>query len=64
MVTVSRLVDKYDGTLCRFIVDDKGNGFLISFGLPPAMHENDPDRAVHMSLETIHCIRSFGISLS
>ncbi|GBG26953.1 Adenylate cyclase type 10 [Hondaea fermentalgiana] len=50
-----RLVQKnvyaYEGTLCRFIVDDKGAGLLLAFGLPPFMHENDPVRATRSALD-------------
>ena len=54
VVAVQEQISKYDGTLCRFIVDDKGIGFLVAFGLPPAMHEHDPLRALQMALGTVH----------
>jgi hypothetical protein len=47
---VQTMLYKYEGTLCRFIVDDKGSGLLAAFGLPPAKHENDPLRAVKAAL--------------
>ena len=47
------MIYKYEGTLCRFIVDDKGSGLLVAFGLPPAKHENDPLRAVKASIAII-----------
>ena len=54
----------YEGTLCRFIIDDKGAGILMSFGLPPFMHENDPLRAVKAALEMYKAINVLGLSCS
>ena len=40
-----------EGTLCRFIVDDKGTGILAAFGLPPyAQHENDAARGCELAM--------------
>jgi hypothetical protein len=47
---VQHSVYAFEGTLCRFIVDDKGASFLIAFGLPPFKHENDSLRAVEAGL--------------
>lgn len=49
--TVQKHVYAYEGTLCRFIVDDKGAGLLLAFGLPPFMHENDPIRATKSAMD-------------
>jgi class 3 adenylate cyclase len=43
---VQKQVNRFEGTLCRYIVDDKGTGLLIVFGLPSMQHENDSYRAV------------------
>eukprot|EP00924_Labyrinthula_sp_SR-Ha-C_P011651 snap_masked-scaffold_17-processed-gene-4.26-mRNA-1 protein AED:0.73 eAED:0.73 QI:0/-1/0/1/-1/1/1/0/1727 len=43
---IQKQLYKYEGTFCRFIVDDKGAGILMAFGLPPYMHENDATRAI------------------
>ena len=56
VATVIRLLSHYDGTLCRYIVDDNGSSFLVAFGLPPAKHENDPLRAVKMALATVDAL--------
>ena len=45
------MIYRYEGTLCRFIVDDKGSGLLVSFGLPPTKHEDDPLRAVKAAMK-------------
>ena len=37
--------------MCRFIVDDKGSGILVAFGLPPfETSENGPLRGVKCGL--------------
>ena len=47
---VQKAVILYNGTMCRFIVDDKGAVLLLAYGLPPFMHENDAVRAVKTAL--------------
>ena len=37
MKWVQKSIDAYEGSLLRFIVDDKGAGLLMAFGLPPFM---------------------------
>lgn len=36
----------HEGTMNKFLVDDKGMLFLMVFGLPPLVHTDDPTRAV------------------
>ena len=54
--------------MCRFIVDDKGSGILVAFGLPPfETSENGPLRgvkcglAIHSTMEllSIGCSGTF-----
>ena len=35
----------FEGSLNKFLVDDKGSTVVIVFGLPPLAHEDDPERA-------------------
>ena len=49
----------FEGTLCRFIVDDKGTGILAAFGLPPyAQHENDAVRGCKLAKNVVKNIQS------
>jgi hypothetical protein len=41
-----KIVNNLEGSVCRFIVDDKGALMLIAFGLIPFAHPNDSARAV------------------
>lgn len=34
----------HEGTLNKFLVDDKGVLILLAFGLPPLVHKDDPIR--------------------
>ncbi|TYZ58767.1 hypothetical protein PybrP1_003336 [[Pythium] brassicae (nom. inval.)] len=43
-------VYEYEGTINKFLVDDKGSTVLAAFGLPPVTHENDPVRGILASL--------------
>lgn len=47
---VHKHVEVFEGTLLRFIVDDKGASVLSAFGLPPLKHENDAVRAIKCSM--------------
>ncbi len=35
-----------EGTLNKFLIDDKGMLFLLAYGLPPLVHTDDATRAV------------------
>jgi len=46
MASVQRSCYGHEGTLNKFLIDDKGMLFLLVFGLPPLVHTDDPTRAV------------------
>lgn len=51
---ISRLqsiIYKYQGSLNKFLVDDKGSTVMAVFGLPPVAHKNDSARAILAALE-------------
>ena len=58
----------YEGTINKFLIDDKGSTLIAVFGLPPLAHENDGTRAVLAgkflvdSLSKIDMAASVGIS--
>ncbi|KAL1511572.1 hypothetical protein AB1Y20_006366 [Prymnesium parvum] len=43
-------VYKYQGSLSRLSIDDKGTCAKVTFGLPPLYHNDDPARAVRCAL--------------
>jgi len=46
MSSLQRICYENEGTLNKFVIDDKGMLFLLVFGLPPLVHTDDPTRAV------------------
>uniref|UniRef100_H3HE67 Adenylate cyclase n=1 Tax=Phytophthora ramorum TaxID=164328 RepID=H3HE67_PHYRM len=48
--SVQKCVYDYEGTINKFLVDDKGSTVIAAFGLPPVTHENDPIRGILASL--------------
>ena len=47
---VQRAVLDYEGSINKFLMDDKGSTVIAVFGLPPISHENDATRGVLASL--------------
>jgi len=45
-MTVQDSVYMYEGTINKFLVDDKGSTLIAVFGLPPLAHENDASRGM------------------
>jgi len=45
------VLGRYEGTVSRFQIDDKGTVLKIVFGFPMMAHEDDPVRAVHSAIE-------------
>lgn len=41
LVAVQRAVYNYEGSVNKFLMDDKGSTLIAVFGLPPLTHEND-----------------------
>jgi len=45
------LVEKYDGLLNMFWVDEKATNILICFGPSPSAHNNNPERSLRLAVE-------------
>ncbi len=48
---VRELVHRFEGSLNKVVVDDKGTILLVLFGTPPFLHEDNATRAVAFALE-------------
>mmetsp|Transcript_7189 Transcript_7189/g.20209 ORF Transcript_7189/g.20209 Transcript_7189/m.20209 type:complete len:1055 (+) Transcript_7189:96-3260(+) len=57
MVQVQKACYAHEGTLNKFLIDDKGMIFLLVFGLPPLVHPDDPTRAILCCLELVEVFR-------
>lgn len=54
---VQEAVYQYEGSLNKFLMDDKGSTLVAVFGLPPLTHENDSLRgilAAHRICDSLH----------
>ncbi|KAK1944219.1 Adenylate cyclase type 10 [Phytophthora citrophthora] len=61
---VQKCVYDYEGTINKFLVDDKGSTVIAAFGLPPVTHENDPIRGILSSLAICAALGSTGLKAS
>jgi class 3 adenylate cyclase/tetratricopeptide (TPR) repeat protein len=50
-VGMQAILNRFEGTVRQFILDDKGSVLIAAFGLPPLAHEDDAVRAVEASME-------------
>ncbi len=48
---VQPIVGRYEGFLKEIVIDDKGIGLIVIFGLPPFAHEDDTARGARAALE-------------
>jgi len=61
MSGVQRCCYAHEGTLNKYLVDDKGMLFLLVYGLPPMVHTDDPSRAVLACLDIVEVFRRLGL---
>ncbi len=65
---VQSIVERYEGTFQRAIVDEKGTNLLCVWGIPGCTHEDDPVRAITAGLAmqvTLHELgRECGIGIT
>eukprot|EP00440_Ansanella_granifera_P071923 gb/GFBE01078051.1/.p1 GENE.gb/GFBE01078051.1/~~gb/GFBE01078051.1/.p1 ORF type:complete len:1043 (+),score=304.23 gb/GFBE01078051.1/:1-3129(+) len=57
MSSVQKVCYAHEGTLNKFLIDDKGMLFLLVFGLPPLVHPDDPTRAVLSAMELVQVFK-------
>lgn len=61
MSSVQKVCYSHEGTLNKFLIDDKGMLFLLVFGLPPLVHPDDPARAVLASMELVKVFKRLNL---
>lgn len=62
--TVQKCVYKYQGSLNKLLMDDKGSTLMIIFGLYPMAHQDDPVRAVLTGISLIKDLKKINCSCS
>ena len=60
MSVLQRTMYRFEGSLNKLSVDDKGVSMLAGFGLPPIAHEDDAARAIGAALELREKISELG----
>lgn len=61
---IQETLERFEGTLYQFLMDDKGLSAVCAFGLPPLAHENDPRRAVEAAIVIREKLISQNIAIS
>ncbi len=61
---VQRVIYRYEGSLNKITLDDKGTLLLAAFGLPPLSHEDDPLRGTLAALEIHQSLQELGLRCS
>ena len=52
MQTLQEMIYRYEGSINKLSVDDKGTTLIAALGLPPLAHEDDPARGVQAAIAT------------
>jgi ABC-type oligopeptide transport system substrate-binding subunit/class 3 adenylate cyclase len=61
---VQEITYRYEGSINKLTIDDKGTVLLVLFGAPPRSHEDDPVRAVHCALDMQKIAEQQGLHLA
>eukprot|EP00923_Selenidium_pygospionis_P012137 GHVN01020641.1.p1 GENE.GHVN01020641.1~~GHVN01020641.1.p1 ORF type:complete len:2039 (+),score=278.32 GHVN01020641.1:106-6222(+) len=61
MSFIQRAAYTFEGSVNKFLVDDKGVLILVMMGLPPVYHLDDPMRAVACAIRISERLRSMGL---
>lgn len=62
--TLQQLVYRFEGSLNKLSVDEKGVSMLVVLGLPPVSHEDDPLRGARLGLALLEAMTERGRSCS
>jgi class 3 adenylate cyclase/predicted ATPase len=58
------IIHRYEGSINKLAVDDKGTIALALFGAPPHAHEDDPERALRCALDLQTMAEAQGLQLA
>ena len=61
LTVIQNVLTVYEGTLNKFLVDDKGSTLVIGFGLPPFSHEDDAVRCVTAGMAILEKLRKLEV---
>jgi predicted ATPase len=58
------IINRYEGSINKLAVDDKGTVLVVLFGAPPRAHEDDPERALRCGLDLQATAQRQGLQLA
>ncbi|MEW6733286.1 MAG: adenylate/guanylate cyclase domain-containing protein [Acidobacteriota bacterium] len=61
MSTLQTCLYRYEGSINKISVDDKGTSLVAALGLPPLSHEDDPVRGVRAALAMQEALEKMGL---
>jgi class 3 adenylate cyclase/tetratricopeptide (TPR) repeat protein len=61
MRTLQAALYRYEGSINKMSVDDKGVSLIGVLGLPPLSHRDDPERAVRAAMDMQGALRELGL---
>jgi predicted ATPase/class 3 adenylate cyclase len=64
LCAAQEIIHRYEGSINKLAVDDKGTISIILFGAPPRAHEDDPERALRCALDLQAMAETQGLELA
>ena len=61
---IQEILQRYEGAVYQFLMDDKGLALIGAFGLPPRAHEDDALRGVYAAVEIEAALKPYGVPTS
>ncbi|MEM7535386.1 MAG: AAA family ATPase [Chloroflexota bacterium] len=61
MQAVQHAIYRYEGSINKLSVDDKGTTLIAGMGLPPLAHEDDAQRAICASVDILSSLQDLGL---
>ena len=57
---LQKIVYRFEGSVNKWTVDEKGMNFIAAYGLPPLSHEDDPYRAIRAAISIQETLKGDG----
>jgi class 3 adenylate cyclase len=58
---LQKIVYRFEGSVNKWTVDEKGMNFIAAYGLPPLSHEDDPYRAIRAATSIHETLKAMGV---
>ena len=62
LTAVQGAVYRFEGTVNKFLMDDKGSTLIAVWGLPPHAHEDDPTRSCLAAIDLCSALADLGLA--